>query len=195
MKFSTKYFSLLLTLFLFLPAEAHEHEKHHDDMKSSATLPGVSIYHLSSQWINQNSKSIKLTDLQGKPQLIVMLFTRCETSCPLIVEDLKGIASQLEQVQVSIFSLDSTRETSESLKAFSVRRKLPESWNLLTSPTDGAVAELAAALGLRYKRLQNGDFIHSNVIYFLNSKGEVLAKKEGLKTPNKEFLKQIRQTL
>ena len=173
--------------------------KNHDSMKSGIALPGASIYQLDSSWKDQTDHTIKLSDLRGKPQLLVMLFTKCDTSCPLIIEDLKGIVTELgassaNQFHVAIFSLDSFRETPESLKAFASKRKLPETWGLYTS-TEGAVAELAASLGIRYKRLQNGDFIHSNVIYFLNTEGEVLAQKEGLKTPQSDFIKKIRKLL
>lgn len=128
-----------------------------------------------------------------------MIFTRCETACPLLIEDLKAIATDLDSktkkpVEVSIFSLDSYRETPKSLLDFASRRKIPAHWRLFTSNA-GSVAELAAALGVQYKRLQSGDFMHSNVIFFLNEKGEIVAQKEGLKTPRDEFIKKIRSKL
>lgn len=176
-------------------AQAHDHDSHLSDLKSSPTPSGTSILQLGSTWKNQKGEKVKLTDLQGQSRLVVLIFTRCETACPLIIEDLKVIAKDIDSkerkpVEVSIFSLDSFRETPDSLLAFSAKRKLPSRWGLFTSDAD-SVAELAASLGVQYKRLQNGDFIHSNVIFFLNTKGEVIAKKEGLNTPRKEFIKKI----
>ena len=175
------------------------HENHGTELKAKSPLPGASIFQLESEWENQKGENLKLSTLRGSPRLVVMLFTRCDTACPLIVEDLKEIAKEVDQkrtekIDVSIFSLDSFRETSESLLAFSVKRKLPSHWKLYTSNAD-AVAELAASLGVRYKRLSNGDFIHSNIIYFLNSNGEVIAQKEGIKTSSGEFIKKIRKSL
>lgn len=171
----------------------------HNDLKANPPLTGTSIYQLGSTWKNQKGDNIKLTDLKGKAQLVVLAYTRCDTACPLVIEDLKSLASaidskQSEKVAVSIFSLDSLRETPESLAAFSTKRKLPSHWALFTSDAN-AVSELAAVLGIRYKRLSNGDFIHSNVIYFLNKSGEIVAQKEGLKTPGAEFIKEIRNSL
>lgn len=177
---------------------AHDH--HEDKMKAFTPPSGSSILQLNSKWKNQNGDVVSISELQGKARLIVMLFTRCETACPLIVEDLKDIAKELNpshsaiQVEVTLFSLDSFRETPESLKAFAVKRKLPSNWQLLTSDAN-AVAELAAALGVRYKRLQSGDFIHSNVIYFLDKKGEITAQKEGIKSPRGDFIKKVKKTL
>lgn len=191
-----RFIFLLLVIF---PCLAWAHTGHNDDMAAGVPANGNSILQLGSKWKNQKGKVIDISDLQGKPRLLVMLFTRCETACPLIVEDLKQIAKEInpakaDNVAVSIFSLDSFRETPESLSAFAVKRKLPPNWELYTADAD-AVAELAAALGVRYKRLQNGDFIHSNVIYFLNAKGEIAAQKEGIKTPRGEFIKKMNKTM
>lgn len=193
-----KSLSLLLALQLFFSLEAKAHHLH-DSMKSDASISGSSIFQLDSIWKDQKNHEIKLSEFNGKSQIIVMLYTHCETSCPLIVEDLKSIAKELELTQphkfnVSIFSLDSGRETPESLRTFALKRKLPESWHLLTS-SENAVTELAAALGVRFKRLKNGDFIHSNTLFFLNDKGEVVAQKEGLKTPQESFIKRINSIL
>lgn len=189
---------LFMSLLLSSPLWAHDH--HEADLKAKAPLSGASVFQLESSWKNQRGERVGLTDLKGKPRLLAMLFTRCETACPLIVEDLKDIArdvaegKQGRQIDVSIFSLDSFRESPESLRAFSEKRKLPAHWELYTSNAD-AVAELAAALGVRYKRLPDGDFIHSNVIYFLDGGGEVVAQKEGIKSPRADFVKRIRKGL
>ncbi len=194
---------LVLFFAALFPILAFAHN-HHEDLKASPTLTGASLYQLDSTWRDQNNHSVKLSELQGEGKqeaqgrLVVMLYTGCQTSCPLIVEDLKGIAEELQilkldRVQVSLFSLDSGRETTETLKAFALKRKLPQSWTLYTSQAN-EVAELAAALGIRYKRLQNGEFIHSNVIFFLNNRGEILARKEGLNSPRKNFVEQIQKS-
>jgi protein SCO1/2 len=190
---------IIFSIVLFLSSASYAHDEHHTDLKSNPGLSGASIWHLGSTWKNQNGNAVKLAELKGKPRLAVMLFTRCETSCPLIIEDMLSIVKEIdskrtEKTEVSIFSLDSFRETPESLKAFAAKRKLPSHWGLHTSDAD-AVAELAAALGVRYKRLPDGSFIHSNVIYFLDAKGEIVAKKEGIKTPKAEFIKKIRSSL
>ena len=171
------------------------HDGMHQEVKSTATLPGASIFHLESSWKNQNGEDVKISALQGKPRLLVMLYTKCETACPIIVEDLRqidvGLHSQkILNVEVSIFSIDSAHETPKTLMAFSAKRKLPNTWQLFTSDSK-TVVELAASLGFRYKKLSSGEYIHSNVIYFINKNGEVAARKEGLKTSSAEFIKEI----
>lgn len=194
----TILFSLALLLFP-QTSFAHGGHEHEAEMKAEAPLPGLSVFKLDSKWKNQKGEEVKLSDLRGRPRVVAMLFTRCETACPLIVEDLKKIAEEAgakkkSPVEVSIFSLDSFRETPESLAAFATKRKLPAHWGLFTSNAD-AVAELAAALGIRYKRLPDGDFIHSNVIFLLNADGEIAARKEGLKTPREDFVRRVEKGL
>ncbi len=190
---------LIFSLILIFSQLSVAHDEHGPDLKAAAPLPGASILQLESQWKNQKGERAKLASLRGSPRIVVMLFTRCDTACPLIVEDLKEIVKDVDakrtaKIDVSIFSLDSSRETPNSLLAFSVKRNLPSHWGLFTSSAD-AVAELAASLGVRYKRLPSGDFIHSNIIYFLNSNGEVVAQKEGIKSPRGEFIKKVRKNL
>src|SRR5690606_25433016 len=80
-----------------------------------AAQPG-SLYQLSSQWKDQNGQVLQLKDLAGSPRLLVMLYTRCTTTCPLVLEDIKGLLGELpgdraQNLKVSIFSFDSERET------------------------------------------------------------------------------------
>jgi len=170
--------------------------KHHKEMKTVAALPGASIFQLNSKWKNQKNETVSLTDLKGKPRLMAMLYTRCETACLLIVADVKKIFDEInsKEIDVTLFSIDSVKETSESLAAFAAKRNLPSDWTLLTSDAD-AVVELAAAVGFQFKRLDDGEYIHSNVIFFLNGQGEIVAKKEGLSTPREEFKKEINKFL
>lgn len=191
-----KLFFLLIIVFSRISLA---HENHGPELKAKSPLPKTSVFQLESEWKNQNGNSVKLASLHGSPRIVVMLYTKCDTACPIIVEELKEIvnnvdAKRTEKINVSIFSLDSFSETPDSLLAFSVKRKLPSNWVLFTSNAD-AVAELAASLGVRYKRLPNGDFIHSNTIYFLNDDGEIVAQTEGLKSPRGEFIKKIKKTV
>lgn len=190
-----KFLVMLSLIFQF----SNAHKGHDHELKAKEPPVGVSIYRLDSEWKNQNGESIKVSSLRGSPRMVVMLYTKCSTACPLIVEDLKSIVEDLgpkhaEKVRVALFSVDSVQETPKSLADFVVKRKLPSGWDLFASNAN-AVAELAAGLGVRYKRLQNGDYIHSNVIYFLNSEGEIIARKEGIKSPRKEFLAKVRKAL
>lgn len=175
-------------------AQGHDaHHGHHEAMGVAAPISsGSSLYQFTSTWKNQNGETLGLASFTGKPRLLAMVYSRCETACPLIVEDLKDVARDLSSKKpaVTVVSIDSERETPETLRAFAKKRNIPSDWTLLTGDAN-AISELAAALGVRYKRLPGGEYIHSNLIFFLNEKGEIVASKEGLKTPRKEFVKKV----
>jgi protein SCO1 len=175
-------------------ANACEHHKHENLTSKNAELPGGSIYHLQSRWTNQNGETRKLSDLAGKPRLVAMVFTRCKTACPVIVQNIRELESQVPggQMHVDLFSFDSKRENQESLKKFAEEKKFDERWAVYTAK-EFEVAELAGALGVQYKQLPSGDFVHANVIFLVNAKGEVVAKKEGFGATAPTFLTALKE--
>lgn len=189
---------IILILMLFSsPLWAHEEHQHHhqdDAMESSKAQSGMSLYQFDSKWIDKNGKEVELKNLKGEPRIVSMLYTRCLTACPLLVNEISEVIKKLpedkKKISVVLFSFDSEKETPETMKDFLKKRNLPENWQVFKSDSS-TVSELAAALGVRYKKLKNGEYIHSNTIYLLNEQGEVLAQKEGLNTSNSEFVKAI----
>lgn len=125
-----------------------------------------------------------------------MLYTRCQTACPLLVDNISQVISKLpkknQDINVSLFSFDSDYEKPETLSHFKKMRKLGSNWEVMKSDAD-TVAELAAALGVRYKKLPKGEFIHSNSIFLVDAKGVVVAQKNGLNTDDKAFVKAIKK--
>lgn len=192
-----------LSLVVATPRQADACEKHasrSEAVDEGARFPGASIYQLSSFWKDQRGKIRKLSELAGKPRIVAMVFTRCETACPLLVHDLRSLERKLTAeeragIGVDLFSFDSKREDTASLKAFAQRHGIDDTrWSIFSSSA-GAVAELAAALGVQYKELDTGDFIHANVIFLLDDRGEVVAKKEGLGTDDGSFVGTLKKTL
>jgi protein SCO1/2 len=176
------------------------HHGHGGELKSVAPLSDASIYQLESAWTDQDGKSLRLKDLAGRPRLVVMLYTSCTSACPMLVGEIKDVLSKLtksERKRISplVFSFDPERDTPAALKAFAKKMKVAgEDWAFL-SGSSGDVSELAGALGVQYKKLDSGDYLHSNTIFLLNKKGEIAAKKEGLKTPAEVFLSEIKKNL
>ena len=52
-------------------------------------------------------------------------------------------------------------------------------WTLMTG-SDDQVLELAALLGVKYKRISDLDYSHSNIITVLNREGEIRHQQTGL---------------
>jgi protein SCO1 len=188
-----KTFVILCLTFLTAQAAAHQHSA-----VEMATPSTDSIFNLSSTWIDQSGKSFRLDSLNGSPSVIAMAYTSCRSSCPLIVEEMRKIETDLSKlskkpVHFFIFSFDSKRDTPQSLKAFAQKRKLDlNHWTLLHGDAK-AIQDLAAVLGIRYKVDSNGDFAHSNVITLVDSEGVVKNQLNGIGQDPEEMEKQLVQ--
>ncbi len=197
MRLSTLSLALTATLFCagFAPARAHYHA-HMMQMQAAPPLSGASLYNLSSPWTDQDGKTVELKSLQGKPVVIAMAYTSCKDICPLIVANMVAIenaakAKNLTDVRFAFFSLDPSVDTSARLKAYAEQRGLdPANWSLYHGD-DKAVRDLAAALGVRFRRDDKGGIDHSAAISLLDDKGEIVFQKLDTKLDAEEFVAKI----
>jgi len=166
-------------------------------------LPAVaysarSVYQLESVWTTAAEQPLRLGQLQGKVQVLAMVYTTCESACPLIVSLMQRIEAALPpelrpDVGFVLVTFDPARDTPAVLSAYGTRMDLdPGSWLLLSGHPDD-VLELATLLGIKYKRDQSGGFLHSNVITVLNKAGEMVHRHEGLQQDMLSTLAVIRR--
>jgi protein SCO1/2 len=150
-----------------------------------ASLTDKSLYQLDSTWTNDSGHGLKLSSLKGRPQVVTMFFANCAYACPLLVQNMKQIEAALpENVRTNVgfvlVSFDSERDTPAALHDYRLQHELDaRRWTLLHGNTDD-VLELAALLGVKFKKDAQGQFMHSNVITFLNSEGEIAFQETGL---------------
>lgn len=164
-----------------------------------ASLSDESLFLLEHGFDNQRGEPMQLVDLAGQPTVIAMVFTHCEYACPAILQDLRKLEAAMSDVERQstrwvLVSFDAARDVPEVLAAYAERENLdPERWTLLHGD-EGAVRELAALLGVRYKATPNGGFSHSNRISLLNAQGEIVTHLDGLNV-NVAPLVEARRTL
>lgn len=147
-------------------------------------LAEYSIYDLGSRWQDQQGLTLSLGDLKGRPRVIAMVYTSCAHACPRILKDMKRIEGELRSTGIDagyvMVSIDPARDTPQRLAEYAASTLLdPNDWTLLTGSEDG-VLELAALLGVRYRRVSDTDFEHSNVITLLDAEGRVVHQQVGL---------------
>ena len=129
-----------------------------------------------------------------------MVYTTCESACPIIVSLMQHIEAALpldlrSQVGFVLVTFDPARDTPAVLSAYGARMGLdPMSWLLLFGHPDD-VLELATLLGIKYKSDQGGGFVHSNVITVLNKAGEIAHRHEGLQQDMASTLEAIRRAV
>ncbi|HET55405.1 MAG TPA: SCO family protein [Ignavibacteria bacterium] len=164
---------------------------------SMSELSENSLYQLNSDWTNQFGNKINLTDLRGRKQIVTMIFANCTYVCPILVNDMRRIEDrlskeELKNVQFTLFTIDPERDTPEKLKEFAQNQNLNLSrWQLLTS-SKSDIADLAALMGFRYKKENDGSYSHSNIISILNEEGELIHQQAGLSQEIEKTLNVIR---
>lgn len=163
------------------------------NVEPAGAFTDKSLYQLDSVWTNDAGQPVKFGKLQGRVQVVVMFFGSCTYACPIIVHDMKRIEAALPaktrvNTGFTLITIDPERDTPEALHSYRATHKLPaDRWTLLHGTPDDTL-ELAALLGVKFKREASGQFAHSNVITVLNGQGEIIHQQVGL---NQE----IRQTV
>jgi protein SCO1/2 len=130
-------------------------------------------------WTDQHGAARRLADLAGRPQVIAMVYTNCGSACPLIVGDMKRLEATFPELGLVLVSIDPERDTPGRLHEFATGSRMGERWTLLNG-ADDQLMELAAVLGVRYRKVSDTDFMHSNVITVLNAAGEIVYRQEAL---------------
>lgn len=165
--------------------EQGNHAAHADMEMKSGEPSDESIYNVSSSWKTRHGNTVQLDSLRGKVQVVAMVYTHCEYACPRILADMKRIRDGLSEDALNatnfvIVSIDPERDTPERLNNFAEENNLSsDQWTLLNGG-QGDILELAALLGVKYKRISETDFTHSNMITVLNKEGEIIHQRKQL---------------
>ncbi len=149
------------------------------------SILGESLYGLPIPIVDQQGSHRLLDSFRGRPVLVTMFYGSCASACPLLTSDLKRIEATLPaatraNLRVLMVSFDQARDTPEVLRRLTLERGMdPGRWTLASANDDDARA-LAGLLGIRYRKLDNGEFFHSSVIVLLDGEGRPRVRLEGL---------------
>ncbi len=162
---------------------------------AGTTLPSDSIYQVGGTWQTENNQSIQLESLVGKPQVIALVFTGCSNSCPIIIESMKRIESQVpvnmrSKIGFVLVSLTPDTDYPKTLKAFAEKKGLNQNWTLLRG-SNALVRTLSNALNGRFKVVKDGDVAHSNTVTLLNTQGQIQMQGSGTLTGIKPILETL----
>jgi protein SCO1/2 len=139
-----------------------------------------SIYDLDITLRDTQGTRISLDAARGAPVLVTMFYASCAVACPALIDEVKRTLRDVarDDVRVLLVTFDPARDTPEKLAELARVHRLDERWILAAPDGDGA-RELAAAIGYRYRALDNGEFYHGATIVLLDGDGRPVAKTEG----------------
>jgi len=162
-------------------AENHEHHHQHETTVSTPDLSAVStdsLFNITDNWTAADGKTFQLSKFGGKPTVVAMVYTSCQYVCPLTIQNIKRIerslsAAQAGKVNFAAFSFDPQRDTPAKLTEFAKLHAITSPSWVLAQGSESAVRKLAVTLGIKYKKIQSGDYEHDATISILDSNGVV----------------------
>jgi len=181
--------TLLVLLALALPAPATLGAP-----PAAAVLPGDSLYQLDVRLDPAGGGALAWSSLAGRPVVVALFYSSCTVMCPMLTHAMQRLEHDLAAGSTARFvmiSLDDEHDTPEHLAAFARKEGLaPDRW-LIAHASRADVRTLAAALGVRYRRLPDGSYSHSTVITLLDRDGRRLAATEQVAGEDAAFLARL----
>lgn len=174
------------------PASQVAQPASHAVLPSAAATVTDSLYLLPAKLQDQDGKSLGLDGWKGQPTLVAMFYASCPQACPLLIQNVKSVLAAVPeparaQVRVLLVSMEPAEDTPEVLRGVMTKHGLEASqWRLVRADED-TVRDIAAVLGIAYKKLDDGSYNHSSLITLLDGEGKVAAREDGLR-PAKEAL-------
>ena len=168
---------------------------------AAAPLPPESVLQQPGSYTDQAGRNFQLADRRGHVQIVSMFYSSCTYTCPLMVDSALGVDHALNPVERDalrflLVSFDPQRDTPAVLDALAVKRHLDASRYTLARADDDSVRKFANLLGVRYRKLANGDFNHTTGLILLDADGRILAKTDHLgAAPDPAFLAAVKAAL
>ncbi|CAJ0855108.1 SCO family protein [Ralstonia flatus] len=164
---------------------------------ASGPAPSASLYQSEVALTDQNGRVFHLADLRGQPVLVSMFYSSCQMVCPMIFETIratlaKGGKPAQDGVRVLMVTVDPERDSVAALKKTATAHNADDHWQLARANASGT-REVAALLGVQYRRLADGDFNHSSTILLLDTEGRITARTNTLGTVDPKLVDAVRK--
>jgi protein SCO1 len=128
---------------------------------------------------NHLGEPFGLADLEGEVAVLTAVYARCAQTCPMILEQAKGVMSALApeeqaRVRMVVITLEPERDTPEALGRMARAQNVSApGWQLLGGDPV-AVNRLLDELGIeRRKNEKTGDIDHANIFALVDRSGRV----------------------
>jgi protein SCO1/2 len=156
-----------------------------------------SVYQLDSKWVEDNGRGLRLGALEGNMQLLALIYTTCEGSCPITVKAMQMFSTHMpddikDRIRFLLVTVDPEKDTLPVLRQYRRDMKLDRHWKLLRGSAED-VRELAAVLGFNYEQIESGQFAHSNLVTVLDARGEIVHQQNDFASNAKPVIEAIRQ--
>jgi protein SCO1/2 len=141
------------------------------------------LYELDLSLLDQKGQRVRLEAFRGHPVVVSMFYASCPFACPTLINDIRKLEKRLSpsaraDLRVVLVSFDPEHDTPPALSELARARGLDGARWTLASTSNESVRELAAVLGIKYRKLDGGGFNHTSLITVLDRDGTPLARLE-----------------
>lgn len=163
---------------------------------AAAATPTDSLYRIEAPLTDQDGRAARLDLHSGRATLVAMFYGSCPHVCPMLVSSMQRMESGLDaparaRLRVLMLSLDPERDTPDRLREVAQRHRADLArWTFARTP-DADVRRIAAALGVQYRRLPDGEISHSTIVTLLDAEGRLVASTSQPLRPEPEFLRAL----
>jgi len=156
--------------------------------RESLVSLGPSLFSLSIALEDQDGRTFDFASLaHDGPTIVSMFYASCDYACPTLIRDLVAIDERLSpaaraKTRIVLVSVDPERDTPAVLARLREGHGVAEPrWTFARARGEEPTRELAAAIGLTYRRLPDGNYNHSSILLALDATGTPRARIDGLK--------------
>lgn len=162
-----------------------------------ADYPDTSVYQLTSRITDQDGRDQGLDTYRGHPVVVTMFYGTCPHVCPLLISTIQETERALApedraKLRVLMVSIDPENDTPQGLREVADRHHVDDARWKLTRASPADVRKIAAVLGIRYRKLPDGEFNHSTVLTLLDREGMIRARTSRIPGVDEAFLGAIR---
>jgi len=136
------------------------------------------------RFIDESGREFLLSDLRGRPVLLLLAYYSCNGLCPTSAERLRGILSEVDDFQmgkdytVLTLSFDKSDEF-QQLKMFKEMAGLTgidgDAWRVALFKDRGDIERFTEGVGFKYFWSERDRiFLHPNVLIFLSPEGRIV---------------------
>ena len=168
----------------------------HQALPAAPATLGESLYQLEAELSDQDGHKIPLAFYAGHPVIISMFYAHCPNACPMLISKIQRIEDKLPpevraELRVLLVSFDPQSDTAAALKGLATKQGVDETRWRFVRTQDSSIRDLAAVLGIKYRKLDDGNFNHSSVLTLLDRAGLLSSRLEGLADPVDDFVAKI----
>lgn len=145
--------------------------------------------------VDSEGKKFNLYRLKGKPVILSPIYTRCTSACPIITESLKKTVKLFGKPGEEFYVLSLTfdpKDTVEDLRRFKEEHGLGENWKVVMAEDRSQLFKLLDAIDFRFATLPEREFIHPNLIVFLDKEMVIREYLYGVTFNELEFSNALR---